>query len=140
MEAWGHPKSPVVETLKASGGTWGTAAAADYRKAERISYLVPAIPMPDWYLWVKDRDMKRIKGVSPLWAQQDRLLTKIIEAMNYTREQVYICNIIKCRPPENRNPMPDEIQACSPFLRRQIASIKPDIHCALGDFCRPDTP
>jgi DNA polymerase len=70
----------------------------------------------------------------PFVGAAGRLLTKIIEAMNFTREQVYICNIIKCRPPENRNPMPDEIQACSPFLRRQISSIKPDFICALGTF------
>ena len=62
------------------------------------------------------------------------LLTKIIEAINHTREQVYICNIIKCRPPGNRNPMEDEIEACFPFLKRQIASVKPDIICALGTF------
>ncbi len=90
--------------------------------------------MPDWYLWVKARDMKRIKGGEPFVGAAGRLLTKIIEAMNFTREQVYICNIIKCRPPGNRNPMPDEIQACSPFLRRQISSIKPDFICALGTF------
>jgi len=62
------------------------------------------------------------------------LLTKIIEAINHTREQVYICNIIKCRPPGNRNPMADEIEICVPFLKRQIASVKPDIICALGTF------
>jgi uracil-DNA glycosylase family 4 len=62
------------------------------------------------------------------------LLTKIIEAINHTRKQVYICNIIKCRPPGNRNPMADEIEMCVPFLKRQIASVKPDIICALGTF------
>lgn len=62
------------------------------------------------------------------------LLTKIIEAIKYTRQQVYICNIIKCRPPGNRNPMDDEIAACVPFLKRQIASVKPEMICALGTF------
>lgn len=70
----------------------------------------------------------------PFVGAAGRLLTKIIEAINYTREQVYICNIIKCRPPGNRNPMPDEIKACTPFLQRQIAAIKPDFICALGAF------
>ncbi|MDL1964748.1 MAG: uracil-DNA glycosylase, partial [Deltaproteobacteria bacterium] len=51
-----------------------------------------------------------------------------------TREQIYICNIIKCRPPGNRNPLPDEILVCSPFLQRQIAVLKPDFICALGAF------
>jgi uracil-DNA glycosylase family 4 len=70
----------------------------------------------------------------PFVGAAGRLLTKIIEAINHSREQVYICNIIKCRPPGNRNPMPDEIETCFPFLKRQIASVKPDIICALGTF------
>lgn len=70
----------------------------------------------------------------PFVGAAGQLLTKIIEAIKYTREKVYICNIIKCRPPGNRNPMPDEIKACSPFVRRQIAAIKPDFICALGTF------
>ena len=70
----------------------------------------------------------------PFVGAAGQLLTKIIQAIKLTREQVYICNIIKCRPPENRNPLPDEILACSPFLQRQIAVLKPDFICALGTF------
>jgi uracil-DNA glycosylase family 4 len=70
----------------------------------------------------------------PFVGAAGKLLTKIIEAINHTREQVYICNIIKCRPPGNRNPMPDEIETCFPFLKRQIASVKPEVICALGTF------
>ena len=70
----------------------------------------------------------------PFVGAAGKLLTKIIEAINHTREQVYICNIIKCRPPGNRNPMADEIEACFPFLKRQIAAVKPAVICALGTF------
>lgn len=63
-----------------------------------------------------------------------RLLTKIIEAIDMRREDVYICNILKCRPPGNRNPESEEIAACSPFLFRQIASVEPKVICALGTF------
>jgi DNA polymerase len=70
----------------------------------------------------------------PFVGAAGRLLTKIIEAIKLTRSQVYICNIVKCRPPGNRNPMPDEIAACSPFLKRQIAAIHPDFICTLGSF------
>lgn len=70
----------------------------------------------------------------PFVGKAGQLLTKIIEAMSLTRDDVYICNIIKCRPPENRNPMPEEIQACLPYLRRQISLIQPDVICALGTF------
>jgi DNA polymerase len=63
-----------------------------------------------------------------------QLLTKIIEAMGLTRDEVYIANVIKCRPPENRNPEPDEILACQPFLQKQIQSIRPRVIVGLGKF------
>ncbi|MCF8068525.1 MAG: uracil-DNA glycosylase [Desulfobacterales bacterium] len=74
-----------------------------------------------------------IQGV-PFVGRAGQLLTKIIEAIKLTRDDVYIGNIIKCRPPKNRNPESDEITACSPFLQKQITAIKPDIICALGTF------
>lgn len=70
----------------------------------------------------------------PFVGAAGQLLTRIIEAIKLTRSQVYICNIIKCRPPGNRNPEPDEIKTCFPFLERQIAAIQPDFICALGTF------
>lgn len=70
----------------------------------------------------------------PFVGRAGQLLTKIIESINLKREDVYIANIIKCRPPENRNPMDDEITACAPFLKEQIALIKPKIICTLGKF------
>ncbi len=63
-----------------------------------------------------------------------QLLTKIITAMNLTREEVYICNVIKCRPPGNRNPEADEIESCRPFLERQLTAIDPEVICTLGSF------
>jgi DNA polymerase len=68
----------------------------------------------------------------PFVGPAGQLLTKIIEAIHLSREQVYICNIVKCRPPRNRNPQPDEIKTCFQFLDRQIAAIRPDFICALG--------
>jgi DNA polymerase len=70
----------------------------------------------------------------PFVGRAGQLLTRIIEAMKLTREQVYICNIIKCRPPSNRNPEPDEIAACEPFLVAQLQAIQPKLICALGTF------
>jgi DNA polymerase len=60
------------------------------------------------------------------------LLTKMIEAIGLTREQVFICNIVKCRPPGNRTPMPDEEANCMPYLARQLEIIRPRVICALG--------
>jgi uracil-DNA glycosylase family 4 len=70
----------------------------------------------------------------PFVGRAGQLLTKIIEAIGLRREEVYICNILKCRPPGNRNPEADEIASCEPFLLRQIASVKPKVICALGAF------
>ncbi|RZB35237.1 MAG: uracil-DNA glycosylase [Desulfobacteraceae bacterium Eth-SRB1] len=74
------------------------------------------------------------KTGKPFVGAAGKLLTKIIQAIKLTREQVYICNIIKCRPPGNRNPELDEIKACFPFLERQIVALKPDFICTLGLF------
>jgi len=70
----------------------------------------------------------------PFVGKAGQLLTKMLKAINLLREEVYICNIIKCRPPKNRNPEPDEIAACIPFLRRQIRAIRPNLICTLGTF------
>lgn len=70
----------------------------------------------------------------PFVGRAGQLLTKIIEAMGLKRDQVYICNILKCRPPGNRNPLPEEIMACEPFLIRQLEAISPQVICALGTF------
>ncbi|MDX9788686.1 MAG: uracil-DNA glycosylase [Desulfobacterales bacterium] len=68
----------------------------------------------------------------PFVGAAGKLLTRIIEAMGLSREDVYICNIVKCRPPENRNPLPEEIAQCTPFLVRQLRAIQPAYICALG--------
>jgi uracil-DNA glycosylase len=70
----------------------------------------------------------------PFVGRAGQLLTKIIEAIDLTREDVYIANVIKCRPPQNRNPEPDEVDACEPFLFQQIDAIKPKVIVALGKF------
>ena len=70
----------------------------------------------------------------PFVGRAGQLLTKIIEAMGIQRKDVYICNILKCRPPGNRNPLPDEISLCEPFLIKQLQAISPKVICALGTF------
>jgi DNA polymerase len=70
----------------------------------------------------------------PFVGAAGQLLTKMIEAMGLAREDVYICNILKCRPPGNRNPEPDEIEQCEPFLKKQLAAIRPRMIVALGKF------
>ncbi len=69
----------------------------------------------------------------PFVGRAGQLLDRIIAAMGMERSDVYICNIVKCRPPGNRNPEPDEIQTCSPFLNRQLTVLQPRVICALGN-------
>jgi DNA polymerase len=70
----------------------------------------------------------------PFVGRSGQLLTKIIEAIGLSREQVYIANVIKCRPPANRNPEPDEVASCEPYLFRQIDVIQPKVIVPLGKF------
>jgi len=77
-----------------------------------------------------DEDMQGL----PFVGRAGQLLTRIIEAIDMRRADVYICNILKCRPPNNRNPESDEIAACQPFLFRQIDTVRPRVICALGTF------
>lgn len=68
----------------------------------------------------------------PFVGQAGKLLTKMIEAMGLSRDSVYICNVLKCRPPENRQPQPEEVAACKGYLSRQIEAISPKVICCLG--------
>ncbi len=70
----------------------------------------------------------------PFVGQAGRLLTELLAGIGLRREDVYIANVVKCRPPENRDPLPDEIEACSPNLVRQIQTIRPRVICTLGRF------
>jgi len=70
----------------------------------------------------------------PFVGKAGQLLTKMIEAMGLRREDVYICNTVKCRPPNNRNPEADELAACEPFLKGQLAAVKPEAIVTLGKF------
>jgi len=70
----------------------------------------------------------------PFVGRAGQLLTKMIEAMGLRRDDVYICNTVKCRPPNNRNPEPDELLACEPFLKGQLGAVKPEAIVTLGKF------
>jgi uracil-DNA glycosylase len=134
MESWGHNPAGSPETIEdirmdlgecRRCGLWESRKNIVFGGGDPHARLVFVGEGPG-----SDEDQKG----EPFIGAAGRLLTKIIEAITYTRDQVYICNIIKCRPPGNRNPLPDEIGACLPFLKRQLAAIKPDVICALGTF------
>ena len=76
----------------------------------------------------RDEDMKGL----PFVGRAGQLLDKMIAAIHLRRDEVYICNVLKCRPPENRTPAPDEVEQCLPYLEQQLALVKPSLICALG--------
>ena len=78
----------------------------------------------------RDEDVQGLPFVGAAGA----LLTRMIESIGFRRDDVYIANVIKCRPPNNRDPQPDEIRTCEPYLRRQIEIIRPMLICSLGRF------
>lgn len=78
----------------------------------------------------RDEDLQGV----PFVGKAGQLLTKIIEACKLKREEVYICNVLKCRPPDNRNPAADEVENCRPFLERQLEIVRPKMMVALGKY------
>ncbi len=70
----------------------------------------------------------------PFVGAAGQLLTKILAAIGFDRDDVFITNILKCRPPNNRNPLPHEIECCEPYLHAQLRALRPDLVCALGTF------
>ena len=78
----------------------------------------------------RDEDLKG----EPFVGEAGRLLDRILLAMGMRREEVYICNVLKCRPPGNRDPLPEEVATCENFLIRQIAAIRPEVIVGLGRF------
>jgi len=76
----------------------------------------------------RDEDLKGL----PFVGRAGQLLDKMIAAIGMRREEVYICNVLKCRPPDNRTPLPEEVEQCLPYLEQQLALVRPALICALG--------
>jgi uracil-DNA glycosylase len=142
----GHRTSDIVEPLRVFGTAGEALAAVRAELGDDCSrcklhtlgrkQVVFGVGNPDADLMFvgeapgADED---IQGI-PFVGRAGQLLTRMIEAINLRREDVYIANVIKCRPPGNRNPEPDEIAQCEPFLFQQIAAIRPKVIVALGSF------
>ena len=132
LDGWLNPPASPVETLEAIRQDLGECQRCElaeqrrnivYGAGDSSARLVFVGEGPGY-----EEDQQGL----PFVGAAGQLLTKIIAAIKLNREDVYICNIIKCRPPGNRNPGPDEIKACLPFLERQLAAIQPEFICALG--------
>jgi DNA polymerase len=118
------------------------AIAKQVKKCERCSlYKTATNPVPgegdpnaDLVCVGEAPGAKEDETGRPFIGQAGQLLTKILAAIDLTREQVFICNVLKHRPPANRNPLPEEVEACSPYLIRQLELIKPKVIVAFGTF------
>jgi uracil-DNA glycosylase family 4 len=134
MESWGHKQARSQETLEAIRTDLGECRRCGLSESRKHIVFGAGDPHARLVFVGEGPGYDEDQKGEPFIGAAGQLLTKIIEAIKYTRDQVYICNIIKCRPPGNRNPLPDEIDACLPFLKRQLTVIKPDVICALGTF------
>jgi uracil-DNA glycosylase len=139
----GTQAMPVAspQTAPAAGGAWETLQSTVHdctacRLAGTRTNVVFGTGNPNADLMFigeapgRDEDLKG----EPFVGRAGQLLTDIIKAMKLSRDDVYIANVIKCRPPENRNPEADELDACRPFLRQQVAMIQPKVIVTLGRF------
>jgi DNA polymerase len=134
VAAWGNPSAGRGETLAEIRADLGDCRRCRLAAGRRHIVFGSGNPQAKLVFVGEGPGQDEDRQGEPFVGAAGQLLTKIIQAMKLSRDEVYICNIIKCRPPGNRNPAPDEIAACSPFLERQIAAIKPGFICALGTF------
>ncbi len=130
----GPDLSPTTATLESIRSDLGDCQRC--RLAKTRTHIVYGVGAPKARLMFvgeapgHDEDLK----AEPFVGRAGQLLTKMIEAMGYNRSTVYIANIVKCRPPDNRYPEPDEVAACMPFLLQQIDAIHPDVIITLGNL------
>ena len=132
MTEWGKPlrrNPPSLERIRAEMGNCRRCPLCQKR-----THIVFGVGNPNAQLVFvgEGPGHEEDRQGEPFVGAAGELLTKIIQAIKLTREQVYIANVVKCRPPNNRNPEPDEIKTCLPFLERQIQAIAPRFIVALG--------
>jgi len=132
LAGWGASPGPIFETLQDIRLDVGRCQRCRLAKGRKNVVFGSGSPAAKLLFVGEGPGFEEDQQGEPFVGPAGQLLTKIIAAIHLSREQVYICNIVKCRPPQNRNPQPDEIETCLQFLDRQIAAIQPDFICALG--------
>ena len=134
LEKWGKGRQSFTETLESIHADLGDCRRCKLARGRNCIVFGDGNPNAKLVFIGEGPGVEEDRKGQPFVGAAGQLLTRIIEAIKLSRNQVYICNIIKCRPPGNRNPEPDEIKTCFPFLERQIAAIQPDFIIALGTF------
>jgi DNA polymerase len=132
LERWGQGQAFFAETLECIRADLGDCQRCKLVRGRNNIVFGDGNPKAKLMFIGEGPGFEEDQKGLPFVGAAGQLLTRIIEAIKLSRNQVYICNIVKCRPPGNRNPEPDEIKACFPFVERQIAAIQPDFIIALG--------
>lgn len=132
LSGWGRPYSPLPEILEDIRIDLGDCRRCRLASGRRHIVFGEGFAKSRLVFVGEGPGFEEDQTGQPFVGAAGKLLTKIIEAMKLSRDQVYICNVIKCRPPGNRDPEADEIETCLTFLERQIAAIRPDFICTLG--------
>ncbi len=133
LAGWGRRRAAVAESLDAIRLDLGDCRRCRLATGRHSIVFGSGNPDADLMFVGEGPGSDEDRQGEPFVGAAGQLLTRIIQAIQLDRQQVYICNIVKCRPPENRNPLDDEIQTCLPFLRRQISAVRPRFICALGN-------
>ena len=134
LDKWGKGRELFCETLQNIQTDLGDCQRCKLARGRNFIVFGDGNPNAKLVFVGEGPGVEEDRKGQPFVGAAGQLLTRIIEAIKLSRSQVYICNIIKCRPPGNRNPEPDEIKTCFPFLERQLAAIQPDFIVALGTF------
>ena len=138
LQSWGRPRPPrrpppqPPETLEAIREDIGDCRRCTLCRSRTRIVFGAGSPQARLMFIGEGPGQDEDRAGEPFVGAAGQLLNRIIAAIKLRREDVYIANVVKCRPPENRLPAPDEIATCSPFLRRQIAAIRPVLICLLG--------
>lgn len=132
IEGWGKQTGGSVNTLEAIRSDLGECRRCGLHTGRKNIVFGTGDPGARLVFVGEGPGYEEDQKGEPFVGAAGQLLTRIIAAMHLSRSRVYICNVVKCRPPGNRAPAADEIAACLPFLERQIASLAPDFICALG--------
>ena len=134
IQNWGRPPGAVRESLNDIQRDLGECRRCGLSAGRTKIVFGAGNPEAELVFIGEGPGYEEDRQGEPFVGPAGQLLTKIIAAIGLDRDQVYICNIIKCRPPGNRNPETDEIATCSPFLKRQLKAIRPKFVCTLGKF------
>lgn len=134
LDAWGTSFRPKAETLEDIRVDLGDCRRCKLETGRKHIVFGEGDPGARLVFVGEGPGFEEDRQGRPFVGAAGKLLTRIISAIGLDRENVYICNIIKCRPPDNRNPDAKEIESCAPFVKRQLRAIAPEFVCTLGTF------